>query len=79
MSSKTSEPTQTDSQYLLEKKYSIKEAATLIGISPSGVRRLLDTRKLGYYQSGRRRIIGEGDVRRYCALIHRVSPAEAIH
>jgi excisionase family DNA binding protein len=79
MSSKTTEPVQTDSLYVVETKYSIKEAATRIGISPSGVRRLLNTGKLGYYQSGRRRIIGEGHIQQYGALIARNSTVQTIH
>ncbi len=37
-----------------EKKYNIDEAATKIGISASGVRLLMDHKKLGFYQSGKR-------------------------
>jgi len=41
------------SSKITEKKFRIKEAAVVIGISPSGVRLLLDNKKLGYYQSGK--------------------------
>ncbi len=79
MPPKTAEPTQTNSRYVVETKYSIKDAAARIGISPSGVRRLLNTGKLGYYQSGRRRIVGEGHITQYMSLIVRNSPAQSIH
>lgn len=52
-----------------EKKYNIDEAAAKIGISPSGVRLLLDNKKLGFYQSGKRRIIGEGHLDDYLTKI----------
>ena len=48
-----------------EKKYNIDEAAKKIGISNSGVRLLMKTKKLGFYQSGKRRIIGEGHLDDY--------------
>ena len=54
-----------------EKKYSIKQAAIAIGISPSGVRLLLNSQKLGYYQSGARRIIGEGHLDVYLSTVER--------
>jgi hypothetical protein len=39
-----------------EKKFNIKAAVVAIGISPSGVRLLLNQKKLGWYQSGTRLI-----------------------
>ncbi len=59
------------SSKITEKKFRIKEAAAIIGISPSGVRLLLDSKKLGYYQSGKRRIIGEGHLNDYLNKIER--------
>jgi len=56
---------------ITEKKFSIEEAAKIIGISTSGVRLLLNNKKLGYYQSGKRRIIGEGHLTEYLAKIER--------
>jgi len=54
-----------------EKKYSINQAAMAIGISPSGVRLLLDNKKLGYYQSGKRKLIGEGHLQEYLSVAER--------
>jgi excisionase family DNA binding protein len=68
-SRKESEPALTTR--IAERKFSIKQAAAAIGISPSGVRLLLNKQKLGYYQSGTRRIIGEGHLDAYLATIER--------
>ena len=59
------------SNKITEKKFRIEEAAEIIGISPSGVRLLLDNKKLGYYQSGKRRIIGETHLVEYLTKIER--------
>ena len=56
---------------ITEKKFSLEEAAAIIGISTSGVRLLLNNRKLGYYQSGKRRIIGESHLTEYLTKIER--------
>jgi len=61
-----------------EKKYSIDQAAMALGISPSGVRLLLNNKKLGYYHSGKRKLIGEGHLREYLLLAER-KPSRAIH
>ena len=61
-----------------EKKYSIEQAAMALGISPSGVRLLLNDKKLGYYQSGKRKLIGEGHLREYLSLAERKA-SRAIH
>ena len=57
------------SNRLSEQKFKINEAAKIIGISPSGVRLLLKHKQLGYYQSGKRRIIGEGHLDTYMKKI----------
>jgi hypothetical protein len=56
---------------ITEKKYEIKEAVAVLGISPSGVRLLLNNKHLGYYPSGKRRIIGEGHLNDYLNKIER--------
>jgi len=60
-----------------EKKYSIEQAAMAVGISPSGLRLLLNNKKLGYYQSGKRKLIGEGHLQEYLSLAER-KPSQAI-
>lgn len=67
------------SNKITEKKFRIEEAAEIIGISPSGVRLLLDNKKLGYYQSGKRRIIGEGHITEYLTKIERNKTKETIY
>jgi excisionase family DNA binding protein len=67
------------SSKITEKKFRIKEAAVIIGISPSGVRLLLDNKKLGYYQSGKRRIIGEGHITEYLTKIERNKTKKVIY
>jgi len=59
------------SSKISEKKFRIEDAADIIGISTSGVRLLLNTKKLGYYQSGKRRIIGESHLTEYLTKIER--------
>ena len=59
------------SNKITEKKFRIEEAAAIIGISPAGVRLLLNNKKLGYYQSGKRRIIGESHLTEYLTKIER--------
>lgn len=62
-----------------ELKFSIAKAATIIAISKSQVRNLVNSGKLGYYQVGSRRIIGEGHLQEYLSLAERKSTAKAIH
>jgi excisionase family DNA binding protein len=62
-----------------ELKFSITKAATIIGISRMQVSKLLNSGKLGYYQVGGRRIIGEGHIQEYLSLAERKSTAKAIH
>ena len=64
---------------ITEKKFSIEEAAAIIGISTSGVRLLLNNKKLGYYQSGKRRIIGEGHITEYLNKIERNNTKKQIY
>jgi excisionase family DNA binding protein len=64
---------------ITEKKYKIEEAAALLGISRSGVRLLLNNKHLGYYQSGKRRIIGEGHLNDYLNKIERNNPKAKIY
>jgi len=49
-----------------------------VGISPSGLRLLLNNKKLGYYQSGKRKLIGEGHLEEYLSLAERKA-SRAIH
>ena len=64
---------------ITEEKFSMEEAAAIIGISTSGVRKLLNNKKLGYYQSGKRRIIGESHLTEYLTKIERNKTKEKIY
>lgn len=59
------------SSKISDKETRIEDAAVIIGISPSGVRLLLNTEKLGFNQSGKRRIIGESHLTEYPTKIER--------
>lgn len=67
------------SSKVTEAKFSITRAATIIGVSRTQVRNLLNSGKLGYYQVGSRRIIGEGHLQEYLSLAERRSTVKAIH
>lgn len=67
------------SSKVAEPKFPIAKAAIVIGISKSQVRNLINSGKLGYYQVGSRRIIGEGHLQEYLSLAERWSTVKAIH
>ena len=67
------------SSKVAEPKFSITKAAAVIGISRGQVSNLLNTGKLGYYQVGGRRVIGEGHLQEYLSLAERQSIVKAIH
>jgi len=52
-----------------EQNFSIDQVAAKLCVNRSTVERLLYQGKLGYYQVGRRRIIGETHFRKYLTLI----------
>lgn len=60
---------------VIEGNLTIDGVAELIGVHRSTVERLLVTRKLGYYQVGRRRMIGRKHLEQYLALIERKADA----
>ena len=57
--------------------YSIDTVAELICVHRSTVERLLESRKLGFYQVGRRRVIGQTHLNAYLAQIEREAIAES--
>lgn len=62
-----------------EEKFSMKQAATLIGVHVATVSRLLDSRKLGYYQVGARRVVGFAHLEEYLNLAERKAKAKTIY
>jgi excisionase family DNA binding protein len=67
------------SSKVAEPKFTITKAAAVIGISRTQVSKLLDSGKLGYYQVGGRRIVGEGHLQEYLSLAERRSTVKAMH
>ncbi len=51
--------------------FSIDAVAELICVHRSTVERLLESRKLGFYQIGRRRVIGKTHLDHYLAQVER--------
>jgi len=51
--------------------YSIDMVAELICVHRSTVERLLESRKLGFYQVGRRRVISQTHLNEYLAQVER--------
>jgi hypothetical protein len=62
-----------------EPKFSMKSVAELIGVHVSTGSRLMDSCKLGYYQIGKRRIVGESHIEKYLSTTERKAKTTAIH
>ena len=59
-----------------EQKFSIDSVAKNMSTSRSTVERLMGSGKLGCYEVGRRRIIGESHLEKYFSLIEREATAD---
>jgi len=62
-----------------EQKFSIARVAEAIGVHPATVSRLMDKGKLGYYQIGSRRVVGERHLEQYLLLAERKARVTAVH
>jgi excisionase family DNA binding protein len=62
-----------------EAKFSIKEVAQRFRVHATTVYRLMDKGKLGFYQIGSRRIIGESHIEQYLSLAERKAKTTAPH
>ncbi len=62
-----------------EPKFSIDRVAEVIGVHRATVSRLMDSGKLGYYQVGDRRIIGERHLAEYLSLAERKAKVKSVH
>jgi hypothetical protein len=60
-------------------KFSIDRIATILVVCRSTVERLMNNGKLGYYQIGDRRTVGEGHLELYLSLTERKAKVKAIH
>ena len=61
-----------------EQKFSMGKVAELIRVHVSTVSRLMDSGKLGYYQIGRRRIVGASHLEHYLSLAERQAKIRSI-
>jgi excisionase family DNA binding protein len=63
-----------------EAKFSIEQVAKILGgLHPTTVLRLLQKRKLGYYQFGTRKMVGQSHLDNYVTLAERQAKAKPIH
>jgi excisionase family DNA binding protein len=62
-----------------EEKLSIARVAEVIGVHPATVSRLMDSGKLGYYQIGTRRLVGQNHLKQYLLLAERKAKVTAVH
>jgi excisionase family DNA binding protein len=62
-----------------EAKFSMKSVAELIGVHVSTVSPLMDSCKLGYYQIGRRRIVGKSHLEKYLSTTERKAKTSDAH
>ena len=62
-----------------ERKFSMGKVAELIRVHVSTVSRLMDSGKLGYYQIGRRRVVGAGHLEKYLSGAERQAKAPSPH
>jgi excisionase family DNA binding protein len=62
-----------------EQKFSMWKVAQLIRVHVSTVSRLMDSGKLGYYQIGRRRVVGAGHLEQYLSGAERQAKAPSPH
>jgi predicted transcriptional regulator len=61
-----------------ERKYSMKAVAVLLGVHVATVSRLMSGSKLGYYQIGARRVVGQTHLNDYLACAERQPTNEAV-
>ena len=62
-----------------EQKFSMGKVAELISVHVSTVSRLMDTGKLGYYQIGRRRVVGATHLEQYLSAAERRAKVPPLH
>lgn len=62
-----------------EIKLSIKQVAANLGVHAATVSRLLDSGKLGYYQIGSRRLVGQKHLEAFLFLAERKARVNSIH
>lgn len=68
---KVHKPTPVSTFKATEQKFSMGKVAELIRVHVSTVSRLMDRGKLGYYQIGRRRVVGATHLEQYLTQAER--------
>lgn len=68
-----------ETSIIIGQKLSIARVAEVIGVHPATVSRLMDTGKLGYYQIGTRRLVGQNHLKQYLLLAERKAKVSAVH
>lgn len=72
-------PSSVGTSKATEQKFSMVKVAELIRVHVSTVSRLMDSGKLGYYQIGRRRVVGAGHLEQYLSVAERQAKAPSPH
>jgi excisionase family DNA binding protein len=62
-----------------EQKFSMGRVAEMIRVHVSTVSRLMDNGKLGYYQIGRRRVVGATHLEQYLSAAERQARVPPLH
>lgn len=66
----------TEQLLVTEENLSINRVAELVGVNRATIERLLNRRELGYYQVGRRRLIGRQHLQVYLSQVERKAESE---
>ena len=61
---------------MTDENLSINRVAELVGVNRATIERLLIRRELGYYQGGRRRLIGQEHLQDYLSRFERKADSE---
>lgn len=69
--SSTGQMSETTEAKMIAAAFSIDAVAELMSVHRSTVERLLESRTLGFYQIGRRRVIGQAHLDQYLAQVER--------
>ena len=75
----TNESNPVATSKVTEQKFSMGKVAELIRVHVSTVSRLMDSGKLGFYQIGRRRVVGATHLEQYLSAAERPAKAPPLH
>jgi len=66
-------------QRAVEEKFSMKEVAANVGVHVATISRLLNSGKLGYYQIGTRRVVGQTHLEEFLSRAERKPSSRVIY